>query len=77
VNGWIVDLSKGARREFRLLEDGPKRDATDLMEDLREQGPVVEGALKMRAYPDTWRVRIHRKGTEWFMTFLEAGGGSS
>lgn len=58
MNGWKVALRPGARRELRRLDDEPRREALDLVEDLREQGPALETALKMRGYPDSWRVRF-------------------
>lgn len=58
MSGWTVELSKSAQREFRHLDEGPKRDAAELPEDLREQGPLVP-ALELTANPDNWRVRFH------------------
>jgi mRNA-degrading endonuclease RelE of RelBE toxin-antitoxin system len=59
VNGWKVELSPTAQREFRQLAEGPKRDAEEVIEDLREQGPALVQAVQLRGYPDLWRVRFH------------------
>jgi mRNA-degrading endonuclease RelE of RelBE toxin-antitoxin system len=59
MNAWAVELSLSAQRELRLLEDGPRQAATDLLEDLRELGPTVASAIQLRAHKDVWRARFH------------------
>jgi len=59
MNGWAIELSQSAQRELRLLEDGPRQAATDLLEDLRELGPALESAVQLRAHKDVWRARFH------------------
>ncbi len=59
MNGWKVELRPSAKREFRQLEDGPRRDAEELIADLREQGPAIITAIELRGHPDTWRARFH------------------
>jgi len=50
MTGWAIELSQSAQRELRLLEDGPRQAATDLLEDLRELGPTVATAIQLRAH---------------------------
>jgi len=59
VNRWKVELRPSAKREFRHLEDRPRRDAEELIADLREQGPAIVTAIELRGHPDTWRSRFH------------------
>jgi len=56
---WTIELSKSAKKELHLLEDGPKQAAIELMEDLRELGPLVVTAIQLRAHKDVWRARFH------------------
>jgi mRNA-degrading endonuclease RelE of RelBE toxin-antitoxin system len=59
VNRWTVELSKSAQREYRRLEEGPKRDAAELLEDLAED-PFSIPAISMRSHPPgTMRARFH------------------
>jgi mRNA-degrading endonuclease RelE of RelBE toxin-antitoxin system len=56
---WKVDLKPVARRELRLLEEGPKRDASELLQDLGED-PFSVPAIALRSHPpDTMRARFH------------------
>jgi mRNA-degrading endonuclease RelE of RelBE toxin-antitoxin system len=61
VNGWTIELSKSARREFRLLDEGAKQDAMEILQDLAEEGPVVVPAIELKKYPDAWRARFHHE----------------
>jgi mRNA-degrading endonuclease RelE of RelBE toxin-antitoxin system len=36
VNGWRVELTRTAQRDFRKLDHGPRRAALDLIDELRE-----------------------------------------
>ena len=56
---WKVELTATARRELRLPDEGPQRDATELMQDLAGEGPFIVPSLQMRGLPDTWRARFH------------------
>jgi hypothetical protein len=47
VNGWTVELTTSAQREFRQLEDGPQQAAAELIADLAED-PSLVPALEMR-----------------------------
>lgn len=51
-------MSRKARREFRLLDEGPKRDAAELPEDLREGLDAVP-SIELRANPNVHRARFH------------------
>jgi hypothetical protein len=55
VNGWTVELTKSAQREFRQLEDGPEQAASDLAED-----PSMVPSIELRANPQIWRARFHQ-----------------
>jgi mRNA-degrading endonuclease RelE of RelBE toxin-antitoxin system len=59
VNGWKVELSPSARAAFRRLDDAASRDAADLIQELREDGPALAHAIQLRGNPNTWRVRFH------------------
>jgi mRNA-degrading endonuclease RelE of RelBE toxin-antitoxin system len=59
VNPWRVDLSISAQRELRRLNEGPRRAADELIDDLSEYGPELPGAIELVANPDIWRVRFH------------------
>ena len=59
MNGWTVELTKSAQREFRQLEDGPQQAAAELIADLAED-PSLVPALEMRANPQIWRARFHQ-----------------
>jgi mRNA-degrading endonuclease RelE of RelBE toxin-antitoxin system len=61
MNGWTIELSKSAQRELRLLEDGPRQAAIDLLEDLRESGPALASAISLRGHKDVWRARFHQE----------------
>jgi len=55
---WTVELRPVARRELRLLDDGPKRDAAALIADLTED-PMQVAAREMRHYQNTWKARFY------------------
>jgi mRNA-degrading endonuclease RelE of RelBE toxin-antitoxin system len=57
VTGWTVELRPAARK-YRELDEGPKRDAAELLADL-EEDPTLVPAIELRANPGTWRVRFH------------------
>jgi mRNA-degrading endonuclease RelE of RelBE toxin-antitoxin system len=59
VNGWNVELRPLARRQLRLLPEGPRQAALDVFDELRELGPALVEAIRMRGYVETWRVRFH------------------
>jgi len=61
VSDWTVELRPAARKELRQLEDGPRRSAAFVIEELAEEGPELTGAIPMRGYTDTWRVRFHNE----------------
>jgi mRNA-degrading endonuclease RelE of RelBE toxin-antitoxin system len=58
---WSVELRPAARKEYRQLEDGPRRSAAFMLAELAEEGPFLTGAIPMRGYDDTWRVRFHNE----------------
>jgi mRNA-degrading endonuclease RelE of RelBE toxin-antitoxin system len=58
VNGWKVELTPSAQRQFRRLEDGPRQAAEELLQDLAED-PALIPAVELDANPNTWRVRFH------------------
>ena len=58
MNSWTVRLDKPAQKEFRNLEEGPKRDVSELMQDLAED-PSLVPAIELRHNPDVWRARFH------------------
>jgi len=60
VIGWTIELRKSAQRELRQLEDGPKRAAEELLQDLAE-GPTLVTAIEMRGNPGVWRARFHHE----------------
>jgi mRNA-degrading endonuclease RelE of RelBE toxin-antitoxin system len=60
MNGWAIELSQSAQRELRLLEDGPRQADIDLLEDLRELGPMLITSIQLRAHKDVWRARFHQ-----------------
>jgi mRNA-degrading endonuclease RelE of RelBE toxin-antitoxin system len=72
VNGWTVELRPRAKKELRILDDGPRQEALDLLDELREEGPALVAALKMRGYPDTWRVRFYREGYRMVYTVFRS-----
>ena len=57
VNGWKVELRHPPRREFRQLEDGPKRAAEELLQDPAEQVPRSSRQSSCAAH--TYRARFH------------------
>jgi mRNA-degrading endonuclease RelE of RelBE toxin-antitoxin system len=58
VNGWKIELSKLARREFRSLDDGPRQAAAALIADLGED-PEVVPSIELRGKPQIRRARFH------------------
>ena len=58
MNGWEVELTPSAQREFRQLDDGPQQSAGELIADLAED-PALTPAVELRGKPDTWRARFH------------------
>ena len=59
VNGWTVELTTSAQREFRQLEDGPQQAAAEPIADLAED-PSLVPSLEMRANPQIRRARFHQ-----------------
>ncbi len=55
---WTVKISPVASKAYKNLEEGPKRDAAELLSDL-EEDPTQVRAIELRANPGTWRVRFH------------------
>lgn len=58
MNGWKVELTNSAKKELRRLDEGPKRDAAELIADLIED-PLAVPATELRHYPGLWRARFH------------------
>jgi mRNA-degrading endonuclease RelE of RelBE toxin-antitoxin system len=58
VNGWTIELSPSAQREYRQLEEGPQKAASELIEDLAEDPDLVP-AIELTANPGNWRARFH------------------
>lgn len=57
---WRVKLKPSADREFRRLEEGPKRDALELLQDLKEDPFSVPDTIQLRRHPaGTMRTRFH------------------
>lgn len=52
-------MQPSARQAYRKLDEGPKRDAAELMQDL-EENPDDVPAIQLRANPGVWRARFHR-----------------
>jgi hypothetical protein len=44
VNGWTVELRPDARKSLRQMDDGARRDAIDMLEDIREEGLLLTNA---------------------------------
>ena len=61
TGGWKVILRSQAKKEYRLLEEGPKRDAAELMQDLEEDPLNIPGAIPMKGYKNADRARFHHK----------------
>jgi mRNA-degrading endonuclease RelE of RelBE toxin-antitoxin system len=57
VNQWTVEVDPAAGRELRRLDEGPKRDALELMEDLAED-PYAVSAHELEGYQNTWSARF-------------------
>lgn len=55
---WMLEVRPAARRAFRRLDDGPKRDAAELLQDLAED-PTQVAASEMRHYQNTWKARFY------------------
>jgi mRNA-degrading endonuclease RelE of RelBE toxin-antitoxin system len=59
VKNWTVKLTAGAKKNLRELEEGPKRDAAELLHDL-EEDPFSVPAIQLRSHaPGTMRARFH------------------
>ena len=59
MTNWTVRLSNSADRQLQNLPGGPKRDAAELLEDLKED-PFSVPAIQLRAHPPgTMRARFH------------------
>jgi hypothetical protein len=58
MNGWAIEPDQSAQRELRLLEDGPRPAAIDLLEYLRELGPTLVLAIQLRVHKDDRRARF-------------------
>ncbi len=56
---WRVELTKSAKRELRELEEGPRREAGELIQDLAVDPTNIPGAIELRANPNHWRIRFH------------------
>lgn len=61
MNGWKVELRPAARRDLRLLDEGPRRAALDLLFELEEQGPELVSSIELRANPSIPRVPFHER----------------
>jgi mRNA-degrading endonuclease RelE of RelBE toxin-antitoxin system len=61
TGGWRVILRPLAKRQYRVLEDGPKRDAAELMQDLQEDPLNIPGAVLVTGYKNAERARFHHK----------------
>ena len=56
---WEVEVRPRARRELRLLPEGPKREATEILEDLQDD-PLSVPAIQLKSHPPgTMRARFH------------------
>lgn len=57
---WSLKLKPSADREFRSLDEGPKRDVAELMQDLREDPFSIPDTIQLRSHPPgTMRTRFH------------------
>ncbi|HEX4309162.1 MAG TPA: type II toxin-antitoxin system RelE/ParE family toxin [Acidobacteriaceae bacterium] len=65
MNGWTLQISSYARKQYRLLGAGPKAAAKQLLEDLAEE-PASVPAIELRGKPGVWRARFH---TDYRMVF--------
>jgi mRNA-degrading endonuclease RelE of RelBE toxin-antitoxin system len=61
VTRWKVVLRPAAKKQYRLLEEGPKRDAAELIEDLAEDPTRIPGAIPMKGYANAYRARFHHQ----------------
>jgi mRNA-degrading endonuclease RelE of RelBE toxin-antitoxin system len=68
LTAWTVELTAKARREYRLLDEGTKQAAVELLQDLAEEGPLMIPAIELRGNPDTWRVRFN--GERYRMLYM-------
>jgi mRNA-degrading endonuclease RelE of RelBE toxin-antitoxin system len=59
VKRWTVDLRPAAKRDLKQLDEGPQRDAVELIQDL-EEDPFSVTAIQLRSHPPgTMRARFH------------------
>jgi hypothetical protein len=61
VTRWKVILRPAAQRQYRLLEEGPKQDAAELLQDLEEDPTNIPFSLLMDTYTQTWRAHFHHR----------------
>ena len=47
-----------AERDLHRLDDGPRRDAIELIADLGEN-PALVPAIELSGHPGVWRARFH------------------
>lgn len=58
MSGWTVELLESARRDLRLLGDGPQQDAIALLDELAED-PMLVQPIEMSGKANVWRVCFH------------------
>jgi mRNA-degrading endonuclease RelE of RelBE toxin-antitoxin system len=58
VNGWQVGFTDDAWSQYRVLPDHVRKEAIEILWELREDGPEIFGAIQLRSNRDTWRVRF-------------------
>lgn len=59
MKNWTLKLTAGARKNLRELDEGPKRDAAELLHEL-EEDPFSVPAIQLRSHaPGTMRARFH------------------
>ncbi len=61
TGGWKVVLRSLAKKQYRLRDEGPKRDAAELMHDLEEDPLNIPGAVQRKGYKNAERARFHQK----------------
>jgi len=52
VTPWKVELTKSAKRELRELDEGPRREAGELIQELAVDPTNIPGAIELRANPN-------------------------
>ena len=71
---WKVVLRPAAKKQYRVLEEGPKRDAAELIEDLAEDPTRIPGAIPMKGYANAYGPASTTSNTGWSTKSSKAPG---